>query len=68
MGAVETCQEKDYYKTKQVAKSKIRSSNRKWLEVYKCPVCSGWHLGHKRWKPKKAQSIEEYYNYIMELY
>jgi len=48
MSLIETCQEKQGYKTKKYAKQKITSGNRKWLVIYTCPVCGLFHLTHKR--------------------
>jgi rubrerythrin len=52
MGMIETCNEKQRHRSKSVAKSKIHSNNKKWLEVYKCRVCGYWHLAHKKYSPK----------------
>jgi len=68
MGAIETCQSKNRYATRNIAKNMISSGNKKWLQVYRCSICAGWHIGHRRYKPQIEQSIEAYYEYVMELY
>ena len=60
MSAIETCLSKQVFRTKQDAKRKIRSSNRKWLDAYHCRVCQNYHLGHRRYRPFWLIEVEEF--------
>lgn len=34
------------------AGSNLHSKKNKNLHVYECPLCGGWHVGHKPWEKK----------------
>jgi excinuclease UvrABC ATPase subunit len=54
---VKTCRRKWRYRTKQDAKRHIRGGMNKFLHVYHCDECGGYHLGHDRWAPKNNKEV-----------
>jgi rubrerythrin len=53
MNPVETCRQKRRFDSREEAKAAIRPGRKKYMQSYRCPVCGFFHIGHKRYDPKR---------------
>ena len=53
---VKTCESKRRYATsseaERMAQHRREESGERDLDIYPCPFCNGWHLGHSRKLPR----------------
>ena len=52
------CSRKTRFKSRPAAESEMRRINDRLMQVYECPWCDGFHLGHGRFRKPKVSFAE----------